>query len=131
MTNPFILPDHSGVRYYDLVGSATYLSLIACSVGLTDTEPRGWLLAGAVVVWALRLGSFLFLRIHRAGSDRRFDEVKQSFGPFLVAWSLQALWVFLTLCCALAAITSVTTRPGAPGTPRWSSEPCQKRRVKP
>ena len=98
-------------RYYDLVGSLTYLSLIACALLLTDPGARGWLLAGMVMVWALRLGSFLFLRIRRAGSDRRFDEVKQDFGQFLVAWTVQALWVFLTLCCALAAITSTEVRP--------------------
>jgi len=98
-------------RYYDLVGSLTYLTLIACGVLLAEPDARGWLLAGMAAVWALRLGSFLFLRIHRAGSDRRFDEVKQDFGQFLMAWTLQALWVFLTLCCALTAITSVDARP--------------------
>ncbi|MFT5051900.1 MAG: steroid 5-alpha reductase family enzyme [Chlamydiales bacterium] len=97
-------------RYYDLVGSLTYLSLIACSLLLTDPDPRGWLLAGMAAIWTLRLGSFLFLRIHRAGSDRRFDEVKQDFGQFLIAWTLQALWVFLTLCCALAAITTAQSQ---------------------
>lgn len=98
-------------RYYDLVGSLTYLTLIACGVLLGDPDARGWLLAGMAAVWALRLGSYLFLRIHRAGSDRRFDEVKQDFWQFLMAWTLQALWVFLTLCCALSAITSVEARP--------------------
>lgn len=98
-------------RYYDLVGSITYLSLLACCVLLASPDPRGWLLAGLTTVWALRLGSFLFARIHRAGSDRRFDEVKQDFGQFLIAWTLQALWVFLTLGCAVAAITSMAARP--------------------
>lgn len=98
-------------RYYDLVGSATYLSLVACGVLLAEPDPRGWLLAGLAAVWTVRLGSFLFLRIHRAGKDRRFDEVKQDFGQFLIAWTLQALWVFLTLCCALAAITTAAPRP--------------------
>jgi steroid 5-alpha reductase family enzyme len=98
-------------RYYDLVGSLTYLSSIGCAVLLAEPDPRGWLLAGMTAVWALRLGTFLFRRIHRAGSDRRFDEVKQDFGQFLIAWTLQALWVFLTLCCALAAITSADARP--------------------
>ena len=111
-------------RYYDLVGSLTYLSLLACGVVLAEPDARGWLLAGMASVWALRLGSFLFLRIHRAGSDRRFDEVKQDFGQFLVAWTLQALWVFLTLCCALAAITSADPRPlgawGAVGAAIWA-----------
>ena len=97
-------------RYYDLVGSLTYLSSIACAVLLATPDPRGWLIAGMAAVWALRLGTFLFLRIHRAGSDRRFDEVKQDFGQFLVAWTLQALWVVLTLSCALAAITSTDTQ---------------------
>ncbi|MFT5151832.1 MAG: steroid 5-alpha reductase family enzyme [Planctomycetota bacterium] len=98
-------------RYYDLVGSATHLSLVGCATLLAEPDPRGWLLAGLAAVWALRLGSFLFLRIHRAGSDRRFDEVKQDFGQFLIAWTLQALWVFLTLCCALAAITITSAEP--------------------
>ncbi len=98
-------------RYYDLTGSLTYLSLIACVALLTDLDPRGWLLAGLPAIWALRLGSFLFVRIHRAGSDRRFDEVKQDFGQFLMAWTLQALWAFLTLCCAIAAATAATTQP--------------------
>lgn len=35
-------------RYYDLVGSLTYLSLIACGVLLAEPDPRGWLLAGQV-----------------------------------------------------------------------------------
>ena len=97
-------------RYYDLVGSATYLTLLALAVAFGEPDARGWLLVLLAGVWALRLGTFLFLRIHRAGSDRRFDEVKQAFGPFLVAWTLQALWVFLTLCCALAAITNLEAR---------------------
>ncbi|MEM7516926.1 MAG: DUF1295 domain-containing protein [Planctomycetota bacterium] len=101
-------------KYYDLVGSLTYLSLIACGVFLGEPDARGWLLAGMVTVWAMRLGSFLFLRIHKAGKDRRFDEVKQNFGDFLVAWTLQAVWVFLTLCCALAAITTVGGPPLGP-----------------
>ena len=98
-------------RYYDLVGSLTYLSLIACAVLLGEPDPRGWLLAAMAGVWTVRLGTFLFLRIQRAGSDSRFDEVKQDFGQFLIAWTLQALWVFLTLCCALAVIAGSVARP--------------------
>ena len=98
-------------RYYDLVGSLTYLGSIACAAGLANLDARGWLLAALAGVWAARLGTFLFLRIHRAGSDRRFDEVKQAFGPFLIAWTLQALWVVLTLACAVAAMTSTASRP--------------------
>jgi steroid 5-alpha reductase family enzyme len=93
-------------HYYDLVGSVTYLSTIWLAVASADhRQPRSLLIAAAVSVWALRLGSFLFKRVKRAGKDGRFDDIKTSFPRFLVAWTLQALWVFLTLSAALAAIT--------------------------
>jgi steroid 5-alpha reductase family enzyme len=59
------------------------------------------------------LGSFLFARIVRDGSDRRFDNLKPSLLRFCMTWSLQGLWVLLTLSCALAAMTS--TRPKSLG----------------
>lgn len=74
-----------------------------------DTRP--WLLALLVVAWAGRLGSFLFRRILAAGSDRRFDEVKTSFVRFLVAWTLQGVWVAFTMGAALAAMTSERSVP--------------------
>jgi steroid 5-alpha reductase family enzyme len=54
----------------------------------------------------VRLGSYLFLRIRRAGHDARFDAIKTSFWRFLNTWTLQGLWVSLTLAAALAAVTS-------------------------
>ncbi|MCF8005212.1 MAG: DUF1295 domain-containing protein, partial [Chromatiaceae bacterium] len=58
-----------------------------------------------------RLGSFLYRRVQKAGSDSRFDEIKPCFVSFLMAWTLQGLWVFLTLAAALAAMTASTTPP--------------------
>ncbi len=97
-------------RFYDLVGSLTYLTVTAFAIGGTQSrDARSWVLGLLVGVWAVRLGSFLFRRIRSEGSDGRFDEIKQSASRFFVAWTLQGLWVFLTLCAALAAIT--TTAP--------------------
>jgi len=94
-------------KYYDLVGSITYLSLIATALYFSpEISNRAKLVSLMVVLWALRLGTFLFNRIHKAGSDDRFDEVKVNPLKFLLAWSLQALWVLLTLACALVIITS-------------------------
>ena len=53
-----------------------------------------------------RLASYLFLRIRKAGEDKRFDAIKPSFPRFLNTWTLQGLWVTLTLAAALAAITT-------------------------
>jgi steroid 5-alpha reductase family enzyme len=42
-----------------------------------------------VGVWAVRLGSYLVHRIHKAGKDSRFDEVKHQPGTFLFFWVMQ------------------------------------------
>jgi steroid 5-alpha reductase family enzyme len=99
-------------RYYDLTGSFTYISLVG--VALTqraDPDARALLLGAMVVVWAMRLGSFLFVRVVRDGSDGRFDSIKPSWPRLIMTWTLQGLWVLLTLSCALAAMTSATSRP--------------------
>ncbi len=94
-------------RYYDLTGSFTYISAIVLAVVLSGaTDARSILLLALVLVWAGRLGPFLFRRVRRAGKDDRFDEIKRSFSRLLMTWTLQGLWVSLTLSAALAAVTS-------------------------
>jgi steroid 5-alpha reductase family enzyme len=95
-------------RYYDLTGSFTYISAIVLAVVLSGaTDARSILLLVLVLVWAGRLGQFLFRRVRRAGKDDRFDQIKRSFSRLLMTWTLQALWVSLTLAAALAAVTSL------------------------
>ena len=94
-------------KFYDLTGSITYITVTATAVLLSPpADLRSWLLAGLIGVWAIRLGSFLFLRIRSAGEDRRFREIKKSFFRFLMTWTLQGLWVSFSLAAGLAAITS-------------------------
>lgn len=100
-------------RYFDLIGSLTYLSVIAFAATIKG-DVRSLLLAALVGIWALRLGSFLFLRIRDAGSDRRFDRIKPYFFRFLLTWTLQGLWVFITAGAALAAMTSSIAPPPGP-----------------
>lgn len=96
-------------RFYDLVGSLTYLAVTTFAIVSTYSDDKRSIVLGVLVgVWAVRLGSFLFRRIRSEGSDGRFDEIRISASRFLVAWTLQGLWVFLTLCAALAAITTTT-----------------------
>ena len=61
-------------------------------------------------VWALRLGTFLFRRVRRDGRDGRFDQIKTDPLRFFMTWTLQGLWVLLTMACALAIITSSERR---------------------
>lgn len=100
--------------YYDLTGSLTYLLVVVValfSLAGSEASSRAILLSALVVVWALRLGPFLFRRIKKAGKDGRFDEIKTRWPRFLVTWTLQGLWVFITLLAALVAITSPDQQP--------------------
>ena len=98
-------------RFFDLTGSLTYLSVLALALLLGNADQRSLLIALLVAIWAARLGSFLFRRVSQAGHDRRFNQIKQSFSTFFMTWTLQGLWVSLTLACALAAMTSLATVP--------------------
>ena len=94
-------------KYFDLTGSLTYITITVLLVVLTPgVDARGFLLAALVVIWAARLGTFLFRRISRAGKDDRFDELKKSFFRFLNVWTIQGLWVTFTAAAAWVGITS-------------------------
>ncbi len=99
-------------RFYDLTGSLTYLTVIGLALWSAGITLHGALLAGAVCVWAIRLGTFLFMRVHADGGDGRFDAIKPNGPRFLVAWTLQGLWVSLTAAAALAGITAPAAAPG-------------------
>lgn len=94
-------------RYYDLTGSLTYilLALVALLLARPEDVSRV-LIAVLVMAWACRLGSFLFLRMRRAGEDSRFRHIKPHFLRFLMTWTLQGLWVYITFAAGLAAILS-------------------------
>ena len=94
-------------KYYDLTGTLTYLTVTASALFLSkNIDTRAVILATLVVVWASRLGIFLFRRIQQTGKDDRFDEIKPNFLRFLNAWGIQALWVTLTAAPAIIAITA-------------------------
>ena len=98
-------------HYFDLTGSLTYIAVVVTALALGGTaDARALLLAALVVVWAARLGSFLFTRIRREGRDERFDALKPSLPRFLLTWTLQGLWVLLTSAAALAAMTTLQPR---------------------
>jgi len=94
-------------HFYDLTGGATYLAVIM--VAFVQSEPhdlRSIVLTCLVAIWAIRLASFLFLRVSKQGSDSRFDDIKINFWRFSIAWTVQGLWVLITAGAAIAAITS-------------------------
>ncbi|KAI0279274.1 DUF1295-domain-containing protein [Russula aff. rugulosa BPL654] len=100
-------------KWYDLGGTLGFLSTTFVSLyyptlkarywegtnvpfpPLSSFAPRQLLLTASLVIWTVRLGSFLVQRAIKAGGDSRFDEVKHQTGTFTAFWMAQASWVFL------------------------------------
>ncbi|MBT8129808.1 MAG: DUF1295 domain-containing protein, partial [Gammaproteobacteria bacterium] len=99
-------------RSYDLVGGITYVTVTMVAVLLSgELDLRATLVTFMVMIWSLRLATFLFQRISKAGSDNRFDDIKNRPLRFFMAWTLQGLWVLLTAAAALAVITGGVREP--------------------
>lgn len=94
-------------HYFDLTGSVSYISTIVVAyVFYPDMDTRSLVVCALIGIWAMRLGSFLFLRVKRDGKDRRFDEIKTKFFRYMFTWTLGGAWVFITMAAGLAVITS-------------------------
>ena len=99
-------------HYFDLTGSMSYIASVTVAAVLhPNLDLRGFIICVLIFIWAARLGSFLFIRVKKAGQDRRFTEMKTRFWRYLLTWTLGGAWVFITTAAGLAAITSMTQRP--------------------
>lgn len=109
-------------KFYDATGALTYWTLITKAYAFADrgrrdiednvdarSQPkdaqaassqsgastRQKVVAAMVLIWSLRLGTFLGYRGWKYG-DSRFDKVKHRPGTFLVFWLVQGVWCMLT-----------------------------------
>jgi len=102
-------------KFYDMTGGFTYIAIVLLSLwaGSQSEAPsvRELIVSILVVIWAIRLSSFLYLRIHRVGKDGRFDELKKTPIRFLVPWIVQGLWVFLTMNVVIVINTQSNSAP--------------------
>ena len=97
-------------HYFDLTGSISYITTVVAAVMLSSSiDLRDLIICAMIVIWAVRLGSFLFWRIKKDGQDTRFIVMKTQFIWFLMTWTLGGLWVLVTMAAGLAAITSNIT----------------------
>ncbi len=102
-------------HYYDLTGGLTFISVILFSLYAKyitlGLDLRSTIIGLMIIIWALRLSSFLFLRVKKVGEDIRFKEIKKSFSRFLIAFTLQGFWVFMCTFPALIVLTSSNFEP--------------------
>ena len=97
-------------HYFDLTGSISYISTVIAAAWLNpDLDLRDMIIGAMILIWALRLGSFLLWRIKKDGQDKRFIVMKTKFVWFLMTWTIGGLWVLVTMAAGLAAMTSNTT----------------------
>ena len=102
-------------KFYDLTGSLTYIGTILfalyASASFQNLKLGSIFIGLAIIIWAIRLGSFLFIRIHKDKKDGRFDSIKTSFSQFFMTWTLQGMWVFI---CSSAALIAIANPSGVP-----------------
>ena len=76
-------------HYFDLTGSISYLTGIGVAFYLNPSvDPRDLIIGAMIVIWAIRLGTFLFMRVKQDGKDGRFTVMKTQFHWFLMTWPL-------------------------------------------
>ena len=97
-------------KFFDLTGTISYVSsvfFIFFKTNTVDSINLGSLaLSTFIIIWSLRLGTFLFLRIKKEGKDRRFNDIKKSFSWFFMTFSLSGMWVTICSICALTGIAN-------------------------
>lgn len=102
-------------KFYDLTGSICYAfgSIFVYCQTYGATLSLSLFIAIAVLIWTIRLGSFLLKRVLDAGEDKRFRTIKTSPTQFFMTFNLSALWVVICSLCALTAVSNgvVTVKP--------------------
>nr|GMD52405.1 uncharacterized protein LOC109150249 isoform X1 [Ipomoea batatas] len=79
----------------DFAGSTNFVILAILTLALKGSwHFRQVILSVLVVIWGLRLGLFLLMRIMQWGEDRRFDGKRDQLGRLAIFWTFQAIWVW-------------------------------------
>ncbi|TVU45459.1 hypothetical protein EJB05_04946, partial [Eragrostis curvula] len=79
----------------DFAGSTNFVIIAILTLALKGAwHFRQIVLTVLVIIWGLRLGLFLLMRIMQWGEDRRFDDMRNNLGKLAVFWIFQAVWVW-------------------------------------
>ena len=100
----------------DLSYSLTFALLAGVLLFTGAAEPIQLLASLLVVVWAVRLGTYLFRRIMRMKVDHRFDGMRDDPLRFARFWLLQAI----TVAVVMLPVTYLLDRDDPPGIGAWS-----------
>lgn len=109
----------------DQVTDLSYgLSFVILAIYLASLKPifnLQALIITMVILWGLRLGSYLFYRILVIKTDRRFDGIRENFWQFGKFWLLQGLSIWIILLPAISALEIDINRVVPPGIDPWET----------
>lgn len=92
-------------RFTDIIYSLSFVcAVIAGLIFFQNIFLPHLILSGMVILWAVRLGAFLFSRIHKMKTDKRFDSMRNSFLKFGGFWLLQAISISILILPVLFII---------------------------
>lgn len=92
----------------DLTYSLSFFIITPLLLSAGSRSPEQWIVALAIMLWALRLGSYLFRRILKIKKDDRFDDKRGSVITFMGFWILQTLAIWMILIPHSLFLTAVT-----------------------
>ena len=111
----------AAARRTDVVTDLSYsltFALLAVVLPFTGARQPSQLIASLLVLlWAIRLGGYLFRRILRMKVDHRFDEMRDKPLRFARFWLLQALAVAVIML----PVSYLLDRSSAPGFAAWAA----------
>jgi steroid 5-alpha reductase family enzyme len=109
----------AAARRTDVVTDLSYsltFALLAIVLPFTGARATSQLVASLLVlIWAVRLGSYLFRRILRMKVDHRFDDMRDKPLRFARFWLLQAI----TVAVIMLPVSYLLDRDDAPGFGAW------------
>lgn len=102
-------------KFYDFIGALTHISCAFLGAFYNWNTSQHFsfeaklIQAICISLWAAKLGTFLFYRVIKAGSDSRFDDAKKNPVVLLFYWFLQGVWVYLNILPSLFLFHTTTT----------------------
>jgi|APTNR8051073442_1049403.scaffolds.fasta_scaffold02428_1 steroid 5-alpha reductase family enzyme len=99
----------------DISYAGTFAIIAGAAYGVSSPTAMGGIALAFVLVWAVRLGGYLFYRIHVMGRDRRFDDIRAH------PWRFLGFWVMQGLTCGILSIpfVGIMLAEAAAVTPVW------------
>ena len=102
-------------RAHGLVGATSHVACavvgLLCNAGLTITPTVKIIQAVCVSGWALKLGTYLFIRNLRKGGESRVDNIKSNHIKVLLLWMARGTWVYINMFPSLFLWDTSNTYP--------------------